>query len=340
MYITVSRSDELPLSRRRLLSQVGIASSALVLGAAISTCRPVQPQQQPQVQPAKLSILTHYEGQQNQSVMQPLLDQFTQQNPRIELDYQTVPFDQLLNKIITTHAGGVPPDVFHIYSLWLPELSLNDVLAAPPADAIADIRQAYARGSVEGASYRNQVWGYPTEVNSYLSIYNRSAFQEAGVSRPPTTWTELKEIAPRLTKRDADGKTVQGGMILITGWDSGVVHPFIALLWSNGGRFVSDDNTRVLFNELPGQQTLQLTLDLIDMKAVDLALKQADFLAGREGMIIMANWWRTTLKNRFPGGLDNVGVAAIPRGSGPESTLQYLWLWAVDKATKAAPAAW
>ncbi len=105
-------------------------------------------------------------------------------------------------------------------------------------------------------------------------------------------------------------------MILITGWDSGVVHPFTSLLWSNGGRFVSDDNTQVLFNELSGQQTLQLTLDLIGMKVVDLALKQADLVAGKGAMIIMANWWRATLKARFPDGLDNVSVAAIPAATG------------------------
>lgn len=119
------------------------------------------------------------------------------------------------------------------------------------------------------------------------------------------------------------------------------MHPFLSLLWSNGGQFLSEDGSKVLFDSPAGQQTLQLYMDLLKNKCTDPAISWGDFPNNGGAMVIMANWWRGTLQSTFKDGYENVGVAPIPHGpNGQSSTLQYNWLFGVDNGSKHRQEAW
>lgn len=288
-----------------------------------------------------LTVLTHWGEQEVKSVLQPFFEEYEQLNPNVQIEHQTVAFDELLNRITTGRLGGQAPDVYHFYNLWLPDFVSSDLLAAPPDDVTADITSGSTEGTVNGVTYNDQVWGYPTEVNTYQLIYNKQLLEEAGVTKAPETWAELRDAAEKATKRNAGGNLTQAGFLLIHGWDSGVVHPWTSLLWSNDGQYVADDHSEVMFNAEPGIETLQLELEMIENGSVDLGLAQADFVAGKAAMTIMANWWGAALRAGMPGGIDNVGVAPIPHNEGDQSVaLQYNWLWGVDRNSQQADEAW
>jgi multiple sugar transport system substrate-binding protein len=214
------------------------------------------------------------------------------------------------------------------------------LLSTPPEDVNADITAGYAEGTIGGASFNGQAWGYPTEVNNYQLIYNKAMLEEAGIAAPPATFAELRETAKALTKGSGDSMT-QAGIMFLHGWDSGVVHPWTSLLWSNGGQYVAEDYSEVLFNQQPGIDTLQLQADIIsDGSALLSMLEDADFESGRVAMTIMANWWGGTIRaSSLP--IENVGVAPIPHGEGGSpAAVQYEWLWGVSNASQNAEAAW
>jgi multiple sugar transport system substrate-binding protein len=134
------------------------------------------------------------------------------------------------------------------------------------------------------------------------------------------------------------------GYGIITGWDSGVVHPWATLLMSNGGSYLNDDSTATAFNSPQGVETLQLYADLVANGGTDVSLSPlAEFPNGRVGMTIMANWWRASLRNGA--GIDydtEVGVAPVPVGpSGTASaTMSYNWLWSVTNSSPNQEKAW
>ncbi len=291
--------------------------------------------------PVKLVLLTHWGTADYQKILQPIFDEYHKQNPNVTIEHQTVAFDDLLKRITTGRLGGVAPDIYHFYNLWLPEFAGSDLLSDPPPDVAEDIKAGYSPSTVEGVSYNGRAWGYATEVNTYQLIYNKKLLKDAGIDKAPETWDELRTAAQKTTKKGADGKITQAGFMLLKGWDSGVVHPFSALLWSNGGAYVSKDGTKAAFNDPAGVQTLELEHDLIKSGSVDLGLGMPDFVAGKIAMTIMANWWGADLRKGIPGGIENVGVAPIPHSAGGKSaTLQYNWLWGVDKNSKNAAEAW
>lgn len=320
-------------------------ATLVVFSLLLSACGGAAATQAPAAnEPVKLVVLTHWGEESLATPMKALLDEYTKANPNVTIEYQAVTFDQLLTKISTSRAAGTAPDIIHIYNLWMPDFVKGGALATPPEDVVNDIKSNYSPGSIQAVTVKDQVWGYPTEINTWQLVYNKKMFADAGLSEPPKTLAELKDYACKLTAKKADGTLEHTGLAVLTGWDSGVVHPFLSLLWSDGGQYLSPDLSKAEFNSPQSKEILQTYSDMIKEGCVDPGLGGGfnDFVTGKSAMVIMANFFRSDLKNSFVDGYDNVGVAPIPVGpSGNKSVaLQYNWLWTVDKTSKNAAAAW
>lgn len=291
----------------------------------------------------ELTVLTHWGEERLIEAQQAMIDEYMALNPNVTIELQTVPFSELYTRIVTARTAGTSPDIYHIYNLWLPEFTAGGMLSPVPEDIVADVAEGAAGTSVVGVTVNEQIWGYPTEVNTYLLLYNKRLLEEAGYSEPPATWEELAEIAPAITKVDDTGAVSQVGFGVITGWDSGVVHPFMALLYSNGGQYFNEDFTEVAFDSPEGLETLQLYQDLMDSDGMDISIPYGDFANSSIGMVIMANWWRASLMASENIDYETeIAVAPIPVGpSGEETaTLAYNWLWSVDANSPQQEAAW
>ncbi len=291
----------------------------------------------------KLSILTHW-GEENLLAGQQTMYDICSAETNVEIDLKTVPFNDLLTTIVTGRTAGTNPDIYHLYNLWLPDfIGEGGMLVPPPQEMIDEITANSPEAVINGITVNGQIWGYPTEVNTYLLLYNKRLLEEAGYSGPPKTWDELKEIAAKITKKDDTGAVTRVGFGVLPGWDSGIVHPFSALLLSNGGTYLSDDFSATAFNSPQGLETVQLYADLLENGGMDMSVDGWNYPNGTVGMVIMANWWRATLQGSEAISYDNeVGVAPVPVGpSGTDSmTLSYNWLWSVDAGSANQEAAW
>jgi multiple sugar transport system substrate-binding protein len=184
--------------------------------------------------------------------------------------------------------------------------------------------------------------------------YNEKLFQEAGISGPPKTWDELIDYSKRLTKKDASGKITQQGFGVITSWNSGVVHPWLSLLYSNGGALLNDENMPVLDSKEAKEVTELYKTLIFDEKTTDPAMAIANasttgpyldnFTNGNTAMIIMANWWQSALRDSMGDNFENIKTAPVPvgpSGSGSHS-VSYSWLTTVNAKSENAKqeAAW
>ncbi len=296
-------------------------------------------------QDVTLTMLTHWGTEDQLAAQQTIIDAYMSEHPDVAIELVTVDFGELRTKIITGRTAGISADVYHFYHLWLPDFVNSGVLAEPPQDSLTYIDDNVAQGTIDAVSTSDgQTWGYPTEVNPYLLVYNKRLLAEAGYDAPPSNWEELKEIAAAITQVDDTGAISQVGLGVMPGWDSGIVHPFSALLFSNGGNYLSADRTVAEFNSPQGIETLQLYADLVANGGTDASINGlGNFPSGTVGMVIMAPWWRATL--RAAEGIDfdtEVGVAEIPVGPSGDapSSIAYTWLFAVDSSSPNKAAAW
>jgi multiple sugar transport system substrate-binding protein len=291
--------------------------------------------------PVTITYLTHWPPQQVE-LMNRFIGRFNEVHPDIKVEVRAVPFGSLLSTLRAQAASPSGPTIVGIYDLWLPEL-VRDGIAAPAPDAqVQDIQANWPQGLVAGAvTVDGKIYGYPNEVDLYMLNYNKRLFSEAGVAAPPATWDELIDSAQRLTKRNAAGQIEQQGFGLINSWDSGVVHPWLSLVLSNGGTLL--DGTRPQLTTTPAVETTKLYDTLIhQLKVTDPAMGTANasttgpyldnFVNGRTAMIVMANWWEGALRSAMGPQFDDVATAPIPVGPGgtKSRSVSYAWLTVVN----------
>jgi len=168
-------------------------------------------------------------------------------------------------RILTQLAGGVPPEVFAIYSP-------QSVAMFARKDVLEDLRPWVARYGIDmnafwpqldgfiyegGDRHRGAINGFPDNCGVYVLFYNKRMFREAGVEEPKDAWTweQFIDAARRLTIR-RNGRTVQFGVVLPPSY---LLEMF---LWQMGQTWYSPDGTRCMLDTPEAHRTFEFWASL------------------------------------------------------------------------------
>lgn len=117
-------------------------------------------------------------------------------------------------QILTQISAGNPPDIYYDCSTsdlgqWAANgyvLNLDPYIRANHFNMNKIIPSARGWSTLNG-----HVYSMPLLEDTFMLLYNKKLFREAGISRPPTTIEEMTADAYKLTKRDASGRVTQLG---------------------------------------------------------------------------------------------------------------------------------
>lgn len=293
-----------------------------------------------------VTYLTHW-GPDQTKQLEAAATAFSKDHTDVSIKIQSVPFDQLLSTLATQGTGPDGPTITNIYTAWLPQLAADDVIAPAPDAIAAEVTDNYAAGFASAASNDGAVYGIPNEVALYQLNYNTALFESAGISAPPADWASVTSAATAL--KDAGVKNPVG---FITAWGNGVVHPFLSLLASNGGSFLTEDGSASALTSPEALEVAEFYESLVKGGLTDISLSTADanttgpyldsFSQGQTGMIVMANWWKSTLESAMGDAFSDVASAPIPVGPSGDTSSSISYTWAnvvssqADEATQKA----
>ena len=329
-----------------------VAAAALATGLALAGSFTSTTASTPAAEPVTVSFLTHW-GPDTVALMQTAVDAYQAEHPNVTVEIKAVPFGDLLTTLRAQAGGSAAPTIAGIYDLWLPELVRDGIVAPAPEAVATDVNTNWGASTASAATSAGKVYGIPNEIDLYSLNYNKKLFAEAGITEAPKTWDELVSAAEKLTKRDGDTITQQGfGMI--NSWAAGVVHPFASLLASNGGELINAEGKPALDSK-QATETFALIQNLVSgVKVTDATMGTADantagpfidnFVSGKTGMIIMANWWESALKAGMGDAFADIATAPIPVGPSGDAahSISYSWMTVVSSAASEAEqaAAW
>ena len=191
------------------------------------------------------------------------------QTTGITADYQGLP--DFAVKVQAAFAGGTPPDLYFTRAT-----TLSGEIARKWAQPFDDLvkRDHYPLTDFYSASleqYRSsgKLYAFPSDYPNRSFFANMTAFQEAGLKPPPTTykddtwtWDVFRTAMEGLQRRAGP----QGGWAVDTGRDA--VRSWISWVWNNGGDFLSRDGTQVVLNQPAGVEALTFLQDLIHRQRV------------------------------------------------------------------------
>ncbi len=272
------------------------------------------------------------------------LDEYTTLHPNVKFTIQQIDYAEYFDKIKLLNDSGAAPDIYQVYSPWGAQYVHDGIVAAPPADIVKDVQDNYI--SKAGATIDGKIWGIPTEVNNYALLYNKDLFKSAGIvdangnPKPPVTWQDVLDDAKKLTKTDSKGALTQYGYAFLRDNDWQAVDPFLSLLFSNGGQYLSSDLSKAEFNSTQGVAALDAELQLFKNKSTDSNGNFFDFKDGKVGMVISPPWTKANFAAAYGDKFSaSVGVAPMPKLKNA-STLQYSWFTGVMKQSPNQQAAW
>ncbi|MEM0262269.1 MAG: sugar ABC transporter substrate-binding protein [Nitrososphaerota archaeon] len=299
-----------------------------------------------------LVMVTHWGDPEQLKIQQKWIEEFQKQHPEVEIRLVTTSFMELRTKIVTMFQAGTPPDIIHIFNAWIPEFVEAGWLAEAPSGLIPWIKENFISSAVEGITYKDKMWGIPTETNTYLLAYRKDHFAEVGLEPAkwdrPWDYDDFLAACEKLIKRDpATGELKR----TCFGWwlgeiNTGFVHPFAALLVSNGGKLVSPDLSRVTYDSIEGVEVAHLWYTIIKNGWWSPAFPiNVGLPYGNVSMFIIAPWWKWNFIPVLGTNFTNyIGVMPIPIGphnkDGIWRTVSYHWLLAVTSTCKYKDIAW
>lgn len=285
-----------------------------------------------------------FDGKLQSKGLKQYLDEYEQLHPNIKFQLVYSQYDKYAAQLQLLHDADAAPDIYQIYSTWGVSFAHNGVLDTPPADIQRDVQEHYV--STAGVTIDGKIWGIPTEINDVVLLYNKKLFREAGLTDtrgdvvPPTTWSQLVDAAVTLTQRDAQHNITQYGYAFLPDIDAFVIDPYLSLVYSNGGTFLSPDYKQCMLTEPAAVEALEAIVSLFKRGATDSTGNVWDFGKGKVAMVILPPWVENTLREAMGASFDEVvGVAPVPMMKRQASS-QYSWFMGVTQKSKQKQAAW
>jgi ABC-type glycerol-3-phosphate transport system substrate-binding protein len=237
-------------TRREVLRRLG----GLGLGAAISTC-PSVASTTPTRTPMKLAFWT-WENPQQRPWLHKRIKQYTEKYPNITVDFQYFTFTDLGKKVSVGYATGTAPDGFTTGD-WLMPTWLSRKLIAPldvqrlGYSSLDAFRNDHAPAFVAGAIQEGKAYGYPIWFYGFLNYINTKQFKEVGLDAEkdaPQTWSQLGEVARRLTVKQ-DNKFARQGFKFAMHAPQWTMIQFNPILLQAGGHWFDKDGKATFNNE-------------------------------------------------------------------------------------------
>ncbi|MBD8070622.1 extracellular solute-binding protein [Bacillus sp. PS06] len=128
--------------------------------------------------------------------LQEMINEFEAEHPNIKVKLETVGGGADYGAALKAKfASGEKPDIFNnggFKELELWKEHLADLSNEPWVEHVLPI------GKVPTTDTDGKLYGMPVNLEGYGFVYNKDLFEQAGITEPPTTVTELKAAAQKL----------------------------------------------------------------------------------------------------------------------------------------------
>ena len=187
---------------------------------------------------------------------------FREANPDIPLRVMWVPGNEYQMKFKTLAAAGDAPDVFYTGDVWvaymLPFLRpITDFVERDQEEI--DLYDFYpeVRRAIQ---HQGDYYFLPVHINVSLLYYNKTLFDEAGLSYPTRDWTwdDLIHAGKRIRRQLPDGTNIWGCDI-----DSGWWGEWLMYVRQAGGRMFDESLTQCLLDTPEAIRGVQFYYDKV-----------------------------------------------------------------------------
>ena len=244
---------------------------------------------------------------------------FMKENPGVKITpIYAGTYQESIVKALTAHKSGTPPVTSVLLSTDM--YTLIDEDAVVPFDNFVKTAEdkawlnSFYKAFMLNSQTGGKTWGIPFQRSTVVMYWNKELFKQAGLDphKAPANWSELKDAAAKLTKKDAGGKVTQWGVQIPS---SGFPYwLFQTLSTPNGALLANESGTAVRFDDPKVIEALQYWVDLGKAGihppgVVEWGTTPRDFFEKKAAIIFTTTGNLTNIKSNAP---FDFGVGMIP----------------------------
>jgi len=206
------------------------------------------------IQPISATATTDDNGM----ALQEVYNRFMDANPTISVEFDYSPWADFTQTLSVAIGGGNSPDV----ATWIDDQRIPSLAANGFLRSVDDLAKADGLDlsdvdpvAISSATYAGKLYGLPYYWDDRILFHNADHFSAAGITTPPKTWDEAAQMGSSLDQKTGDSYTRIGYVPLSPSTVGGSVNggggnSFLVMYgWQNGGKFASDDLTKVTVND-------------------------------------------------------------------------------------------
>ncbi len=284
------------------------------------------------------------------SVMDPIIAQYEDQHPNVNIlytqyaftNYENISYTRLKQAATSTEPVA---DILRINNTWTPKY-YNYLSPLPDSVMTADTYSEtfYPTALQDFTAKDGNIYAMPWEIDGLAVFYNKQLLSSAGYDSPPLDWDSFIELAEQLTTKNSSGQIVTSGLAIGTAKNinhSADILSYLMLL--NGAELMDSTytttnltssevlsavNTYTQFSQ--GENTLWTT---------DLRNDLEMFYAGKLAMMFAPSWRAFDIIEAAPS--IEFGIASTPQLTNNEP-VYYSMYWgdAVSATCEHPEVAW
>lgn len=135
------------------------------------------------------------------SHFQKLITSFEADNPTIKVNWVDVPWTAMESKILTAVSAKTAPDVVNLNPDFASQLATRNAWLEVDTKVPAQVRSTYLPNIWKASTLDGKSFGIPWYLTTQVTIYNTDLLQQAGISKPPTTYAELAQVAEQIKQK-------------------------------------------------------------------------------------------------------------------------------------------
>lgn len=310
---------QLGFTRRLFLTWFGAGTAAVI----VASCAPQQPTPAPQpAQPVtkvaaapttaparEIKVQYWYTGGKiwEDFYNQKIFPEWAKRSPNIKIEVTGMgSHGDLYNKLVTSAAGGAPPELVRMKDFFTPDFAMRGTLqdlgeyinTAPHIT-----KDKYVPKAWNNCAWTGKQVALPAHIFIHYLHMNPDLFKEAGLvnsdgtPKAPDTWEELANTARKISNPD---KGIWGCQLRSYGVSEDTTNFFHVMVCQAGGRLIDEKNEKFMFNNPEGLETLKFQVQLMNEKAM---LPPGISITGGVESGKVGMWWASALY--WPGMLSN-----------------------------------
>jgi multiple sugar transport system substrate-binding protein len=302
------------LHLRRWLALLGAISLAVLLAACARSAADRE---------GEPVVLRFWAMGREGEVVRELLADFERSHPGIRVEVQQLPWTAAQEKLLTSFAGEVTPDLCQLGNTWIAQFAA--------LGALARLEEAAARSTtVMQADYFDGIWasnrigdavyGVPWYVDTRLIFYRRDLLARAGFEHPPVDWDEWTRMMAALKRRSPQ---TYGVLLPLNEFE-----PLVALALQQDTPLLRDGDRYGNFRSPAFRRTLQFYLDLFRQgwappeSTTQISNVWDEFGKGYFSFYINGPWNIGEFRRRLPADKqDSWMTAPLPGPDGPGASI-------------------